>query len=339
MRALGAFRQLRNKQRIIADEAAYRALIAACGRTGNDRRSELVKLFGLLRSDGIFPSAVTLGQYTRALAEGYSKRSFGMPDDHHSGVEVTVSESNDGRIDVGGNEEVDAEGLLNAFDGNLAILEDSGRRWRQRPTASRDSTTQRRLSTVIDDKSVGTVSPGAPSAGLPGPNQRQDKRNGQRSWLPVSTSSSFVPFVQKTLNDERGLDIDTRLVAIWSRTRACESCTYLPLDEEIQAGWDVVGGLSDIPHTVSCPRCGSLILPRLGYKEMSISEALHPPVSDVAHETVDGIPRQILSHGVSDDDSTSTGFVTYLDPMALRAGLERYVHDEGEGALGSGRAA
>lgn len=333
LRALGAFRHLRNKQRIVADEAAYRALIAACGRTSNDRRLELVKLFGLLRSDGIFPSAVTLGQYTRALAEGYSKRSFGLPDDHHSGVEVTVSESNDGRIEVGGKEEVDAEGLLNAFDGNLGILEDSGRRWRQRPTQSRDSSSQRKLSTVMDDKSVGTVSPVAPSVGPPGPDQQHERRNGQRSWLPVSTSSSFVPFVQKTLNDNEGLDIDTRLVAIWSRTKACESCSYLPLDEEIQAGWDVVGGVNDIPHAVSCPRCGSLILPMLGYKEMSISEALKPPFCDAAQETFDGIPRQILSHGISDDDSVSTGFVTYLDPMALRAGLERYVHDEGEGAL------
>jgi len=65
LRALGAIRLLRHKQRIIPDEAAYRALMVACGRTTSDRRVELVKLFGLLRSDGIFPSAVTLGQYTR----------------------------------------------------------------------------------------------------------------------------------------------------------------------------------------------------------------------------------------------------------------------------------
>eukprot|EP00536_Pseudo-nitzschia_multiseries_P012747 jgi/Psemu1/209578/e_gw1.504.17.1 len=75
LRAFGALRLLRSRQKIVPDEAAYRALIVACGRTKNDRRAELVKLFGHLRSDGIFPSAVTLGQYTRALAEGYSKRA------------------------------------------------------------------------------------------------------------------------------------------------------------------------------------------------------------------------------------------------------------------------
>ena len=47
-------------------------------QVNSDRRQDVIKLFGLLRSDGIFPSAVTtLGQYTRAIAEGYSKQSTG----------------------------------------------------------------------------------------------------------------------------------------------------------------------------------------------------------------------------------------------------------------------
>ena len=53
------------------------SLIIACGRVDSDRRQDVVKLCGLLRSDGIFPSAVTLGQYTRAIAEGYSKQNSG----------------------------------------------------------------------------------------------------------------------------------------------------------------------------------------------------------------------------------------------------------------------
>ena len=317
----------------MADEAAYRALIAACGRSGNDRRMELVKLFGLLRSDGIFPSAVTLGQYTRALAEGYSKRSFGMPDDHHSGVEVTVSASNDGRIEVSGKELIDAEALMNAFDGNLAVLEDSGRRWRQRHTHGRETPGQRRLSAANDDKSVGTASSGTPRAGTTDPSQRPERRSGQKSWLPVTISSSFVPSVQKAFNDNGGIGIETRVVAIWSRTRACESCAYVPLDEEIQSGWDIVGGKSDVVHTVACPRCGSLFLPMLRYKELSLNEALEPPISDASHETAEGLPRQIVSHGFADDDAESTGFVTYLDPVTLRTSLERYVQEEGEGSL------
>ena len=46
------------------------SLMIACGRTDSDRRQELVKLFGLLRSDGIFPSAVTLGQVS-VFRSGY----------------------------------------------------------------------------------------------------------------------------------------------------------------------------------------------------------------------------------------------------------------------------
>jgi len=75
LRALGAFRTLRSHRRIVVDEAAYRALIVACGKCGSDRRLELMKLYSLMRTDGIFPNAVTLGQYTRAIAEGYSRKS------------------------------------------------------------------------------------------------------------------------------------------------------------------------------------------------------------------------------------------------------------------------
>ncbi|OEU10689.1 DENN-domain-containing protein [Fragilariopsis cylindrus CCMP1102] len=83
LRAFGALRLLRSKQKIIPDEAAYRALIVACGRSKNDRRAELVRLFGHLRSDGIFPSAVTLGQYTRALAEDGLEH---VVDEHGEGI-------------------------------------------------------------------------------------------------------------------------------------------------------------------------------------------------------------------------------------------------------------
>lgn len=88
LRALGALRTLRSHRRIVADEAAYRALIVACGKCGTDRRIELMKLYGLMRTDGIFPNAVTLGQYTRAIAEGFSRRS----EESHakSGMQIVV---------------------------------------------------------------------------------------------------------------------------------------------------------------------------------------------------------------------------------------------------------
>lgn len=110
LRALGAFRTLRSHRRIIADEAAYRALIVACGKCGTDRRVELMKLYGLMRSDGIFPNAVTLGQYTRAIAEGFSRRS----EDIQSKIGMQIS-TNGVRVPPLYN--------LDVLDSNLQMLE------------------------------------------------------------------------------------------------------------------------------------------------------------------------------------------------------------------------
>lgn len=215
LRALGALRLLRSKQRIVPDEAAYRALIVACGRTKNDRRMELVKLFGLLRSDGIFPSAVTLGQYTRALAEGYSKQSMGTPDEDVGGVEVTESASRDLRI--GRNASVDAEVALSALDLNLASLEDAGRRWRQKNNQDKEKESVQ----AVDEPSSSQDPKTSHS-------ERNKKRSSSRPWLPVVFSSSFVPSRQ----DESGSPMNpslsknsARLVAIWSRTKSCD-CTF-----------------------------------------------------------------------------------------------------------------
>src|SRR6056300_322990 len=123
--ALGAIRLLRGKRRIVPDEAAYRALIVACGRTTSDRRMELVKLFGLLRADGIFPSAVTLGQYTRALAEGYSKRSVGTADDNVVNNEDPKAGKKPLDTDANRRAEILEPGIfLSSLDANLKNLEE-----------------------------------------------------------------------------------------------------------------------------------------------------------------------------------------------------------------------
>ena len=60
---------------MILDKAVYQALIVAYGSSRSDRQFELVVLFQLLRSDARFPSAVALGQYTKAIAEEFWTRS------------------------------------------------------------------------------------------------------------------------------------------------------------------------------------------------------------------------------------------------------------------------
>lgn len=304
--------------------------MVACGRTSSDRRVELVKLFGLLRSDGIFPSAVTLGQYTRALAEGYSKRSAtDLPDEStndFSGVEVTESMSmvrgpSSGRGSIG-SITGDPESSFFAMDGNLANLESAGRKWRQRTTASADRTGSSKTSGAVN----------APSAERPNTAASADQRHHRkrhRSWLPVVSSSSFVPSpvhggtgASNTPKGKAFANDSVRLVALWSRTCACDSCGYIPLEEEVQAGWDALGGDNDVLGAISCPRCGSMIIPMLGYREMSIEEALElkePSPQNINDADFAGLPPQLGPY--IDPGKNKASFVTYISPATLRLSL------------------
>jgi hypothetical protein len=209
IRALGALRLLRSKQRIVPDEAAYRALIVACGRTRSDRRVELVKLFGLLRSDGIFPSAVTLGQYTKALAEGYSKQNAtGLPEDETGGVEATASLSRDVTSPLKAC--ADPETALASLDQNLTNLEDYGRRWRQKSMGEKEIGASR-------DEPASTQDGGKSSSRI--------RKKSSRPWLPVVSSWSLSPSRQEDSNVAKTPPLvpeQTRLVAMWSRTKSCQ---------------------------------------------------------------------------------------------------------------------
>lgn len=313
--ALGALRVMRSKHRIVPDEAAYRALMVACGRNRSDRRVELVKLFGLLRSDGIFPSAVTLGQYTKALAEGYSKHSTSPDKDNQMdrdgdlpSVEVTESGSRVGRCSFSGpgnRNDSSFERLLHVMDPSLTYLEEQGRRWRQRSIGGQK-----------DDVDEGD----------------KKKRSTAKSWFPVVFTSSFAPQPESIAMT----DHDIRFVSIWSRTRGCPSCSYIPLEEEVQAGWDVVGGEHDIPGSILCPRCGSLILPMLGFRELSFSEALCVDISSSRGCSVadfSNLPPQIRPIVDSPSPEEKVEYVTYTSPTSLRLALEQYVEEFGEEIL------
>lgn len=318
LRALGALRLLRSKQRIVPDEAAYRALMVACGRTRSDRRVELVKLFGLLRSDGIFPSAVTLGQYTKALAEGYSKRLSGNVQDDDYGVEVTESGRRIGRNGVSNRHPIilDIESSLLNLDSSLTALETQGKRWRQRHGSERGISDDNGGDAFADSKA---------------------KRTNAKSWLPVVYSSSFLPNVAEATSREANV---VKLVAIWSRTRSCTNCSYIPLEEEIQAGWDIVGGENEIPGAVACPRCNSLIVPMLGYREMSVNEAVGINPVQLTTDTFpelfadfSQLPPQMGPTIVTPKTDEGVCYVTYINPSTLRISLEQYVEEYGEDVL------
>lgn len=299
LQALGALRGLRSKQRIVPDEAGYRALMVACGRTDSDRRLELVKLWGLLRSDGIFPSSVTLGQYTRALAEGYSRTQSAQ----ERGQEVETG-SRIGRMSVASlSWRGEPETSLTSVDGYLIELESHGRQWRQKSERG--------------EKAAGDT--------------HSKKKRINRPWLPVVFSSSFLPTENKPISPRQQQDV--HLFAIWSRTCTCDSCGYIPLDEEIQAGWNVSAG-GDDPAAVACAKCSAMIVPMLAYRKYNLEDAIEagrkPDSANKIGQRSDLPPQLQDSIDVVDE---STEYVTYLSPDSMRLNLEQLVEANGEEVL------
>ena len=339
LRALGALRTLRSHRRIVADEAAYRALIVACGRSGTDRRVELMKLYGLMRTDGIFPNAVTLGQYTRAIAEGYS--NMNVDGSAKLGMQVVIP-SEKGTSNQGIN--------MNVLDNNLAILEESGTKWRSRGNGSPpEKEVQPEISTTadrnesIDEQDQSRIL--SPSKTFDTATTTQRSIKTKRTWLPIRCSSSFCLGAASENNPS-----STRLFALWSRASSCKACSYVPLDEEIQGGWDVLHNKLEMDTTVACPRCEGKITPLIGYKEMSIVELLESEAADTSNTTqatdlnisgvtqdgdsLQGAPSQ-LEPMIRDGRGIPglAGFVTYLSPQKLRTMLEDLVLEYGEEVL------
>ena len=320
VRALGALRTLRSHRRIVADEAAYRALIVACGKCGTDRRVELMKLYGLMRNDGIFPDAVTLGQYTRAIAEGYSNRCADSNEADKLGMHISESNSFD----------------LELLDTNLSLLEESGMRWKSRGGGNTPSAAAQ--PSISQSKTFETVA-----------TQPQRTSKSKRQWHPVYCSSSFFPMKSDDGTNSVTKDNNIRLVALWSRTTCCKSCSYVPLDEEIQSGWDVARNHDNadaLDWSVPCPRCDALIVPLIGYKEMGTEDftdkedkpevlgyksdlppQLEPKITD------DSAPSTLLDGGGGEEHGQSSGFVSYLSPQKLRLVLEQLVAEFGEEIL------
>ena len=267
--ALGAMRLLRNRHRVIPDEASYRALMVACGRVDSDRRVEIVKLFGMLRSDDIFPSALTLGQYTKSIAEGFSKSNSNSNNDNHSS---NTYNNNDGGS-IATTSTLIMEGQVSALDTNLAVLEQAGLGWRR------------------NNKNRGR---NASSSGY---------QSQSANWIPILSSSSFSEGGQSQNDDYRSSthvprEEDFRVVALWSKVTSCETCDYIPLDEEIQAGWETSTSsetnTNEIPGAIACPRCGSVTMPMIGYRVMNLSEAISNRCNEVS--PLSSSPSSHLNH-------------------------------------------
>ena len=104
----------------------------------------------------------------------------------------------------------------------------------------------------------------------------------------------------------------------------------------MQAGWDSMDE-HEVPGAIDCPRCGAVLIPMLGYKELSIDEALSEYHS-TSEEGGDELPHDLSSlppqvRPIVDSSIEKASFVPYLSPSALRSSLERHVSDQGEAGL------
>lgn len=346
LRSLGALRTLRSHRRIVADEAAYRALIVACGRCGTDRRVELTKLYGLLRADGIFPNAVTLGQYTKALSAGYSNAS--VDESTKVGMQVVISSDT---------KQPEQEYFaLEVLDNNLSNLEESGLKWRTGGASSAPAKSVHPMIQVNDAFSQGeqsqpvTISPTKTFD----TSTTQRSLKAKRSWLPVCCSSSFL--ANSNLQGCSGRLDSIRLMAMWSRNSSCRACGYIPLDEEIQGGWDEIHVSHNEICTVSCPRCAGAIMPSICFKEVTVDEILIDPesaneinsISQTNDLNLSGVSRDgdlhhlppqlesIIKNSQPSDsiiEKGKSGSVAYLSPHNLRMSLEELVMEYGEEVL------
>mmetsp|Transcript_14183 Transcript_14183/g.22158 ORF Transcript_14183/g.22158 Transcript_14183/m.22158 type:complete len:481 (-) Transcript_14183:304-1746(-) len=208
------------------------------------------------------------------------------------------------------------------------MLEDSGRRWRQRHQnrAAADGGAE-----TENDKDPNETSNEA---------EKARKRLYHKSWNPVAFSSSFLPATEKApFEDHISGEASIRLFALWSKTISCRSCSYTPLDEEVQGGWDVVGGELEIPGAIACPRCGAMVVPMIGYREMSIEEALQTEEEEAnlnktpENDDCAPLPVQVRPLDNNDESDQNASFVTYLSPVSMRESLERHVNEQGEEIL------
>lgn len=199
-------------------------------------------------------------------------------------------------------------------------------------------------SSLTDEKSCKPVISPTKTFDTATTTQRQTKH--KRMWLPIACSSSF----QAANNDVCSDTNPTVLVALWSRTVSCDSCRYIPLDEEVQCGWDVVHSAEERNPSIACPRCGSPINPLIGFKCIELPEALESTGSDQhcsenelnlsRESTANDLPPQLeeriqdwQSPSISIDHQAEEGYVSYLSPYQLRLMLEQLVEEYGEEVL------
>lgn len=282
---------------------------------------------------------VTLGQYTRGIAEGFSKRSSGLKEEPMTqptleDIGLSMSRHTISDVFLNSLKDIDINTLVTCLDHNLAILEYSGRRWRQR----RDSSINNKVDSGIENESKGVETNKTSQSNMKSTeNSAKQKKRYNKSWSPIMYSTSFSPHWKPSDDSSRlSLINDFQFIAMWSRTTSCHKCGYIPLDEEIQAGWSENHDDTDGTNVVRCPKCKSFLQPLLGYNVMTMDEAINTNSREKSHDDARGIqnfPSQLTNSVANIGMGDSPGTVPYLSPSKMRLVLENYVEEYGEEIL------
>ena len=227
------------------------------------------------------------------------------------------------------------------LDGNITELEESGKRWR----STRDRKRKSHDDHLEGKKQMQYNAGNEISKNRDESQKKSRKRKQPSSWSPVCCSSSFSPHY-KTSKPDESFDLmnDFHFVALWSRTTKCHSCSHILLDEEIQAGWDELSLENELSNEIKCPRCSELVLPLLGFIEMTTDNdhiqasnaslsPKHMQNEDLQCESNTNLPPQLRNCFSSKEDNDGSCYVPYLNPSKMRKLLEDIVEENGEDTL------
>lgn len=278
-------------------------------------------------------------QYTRAIAEGFSKRSSGRA---NSSIVDHCIEDDDlaSVLDI-----LDADHPFDFLDGNLIELEESGNRWR----SSRETNHVGKIDVDenVASRKTSDNNDAQEASRKESKKKRSRKRRHKVPWSPVQSSSSFSPHWKPIRPPDETFDFlnDFQFVAMWSRTTVCPSCSHTLLDEEIQAGWDEIVAENEHANEVVCPCCGTMLHPQIGYSELTHEDLIQPipmqqspePRSEKMISGSPGdalLPPQLQSITPNNENEVDSIFyVPYMNPARMRQLLEEIVEENGEDGL------
>jgi hypothetical protein len=259
-----------------------------------------------------------------------------------------VSTSIDDQLDFGELGNIYSYGGINFLDRNISLLEESGLRWKNKREAKKhlDYKSQKDTKEELSMEKKPNVTPNPKSSEQ---KQQQGKRRNQKSWFPVTCSSSFSPHWMIPLQRAETFDLmqDFTFVALWSRNTQCDQCGYIPLDEEIQASWDSSSEHVRGEQSIQCPGCRAPLLPKLGFSIMIFEKVSGLVVNNTLNssdnntsqendtEDNDSLPPQLRGSLLAEQgaEREESGLIPYLSPSVMRLALEQLVSEHGESIL------